>query len=94
MEPKNRREQRDLLDSEIDPITCIAFVLIVFLIIPFTLLSPFRYPQPSTLDKMLSVNGGDHAQRPPEARLYGQPVLDLSVAAVEGERSATRSVTR
>jgi hypothetical protein len=52
-EPK---KPQDAPKGEIDPITCIVFVLIVFLIVPFTMLSPFRYPAPSALDKLLAVN--------------------------------------
>jgi hypothetical protein len=77
-----------VLDSEIEPITCVLFVLIVFLIVPFTMLSPFRYPEPSALDKVLAINVGSGAQSAyrttGETRLGGVRVIDLSaVAAAE-----------
>jgi hypothetical protein len=85
-------EHRDL-ESEIDPIACVVFLLIVFLIVPFTLLSPFSYPRTSTLDKFLSVNSGQYAARTVEAKLSGKPVLDLSMAVAD-ETRITGSVTR
>ena len=71
---------------------CIVFVVFVFLIVPFTLLSPFRYPQTSVLDKLLSVNTQD-APRPGDIRLSGFRVIDLSIAATaDGE--TTGSISR
>ena len=89
---KPLNHDRDL-DSEIDPIACVVFLLIVFLIVPFTLLSPFNYPRTSTLDKFLSVNSGQYAVRAAEAKLSGKPVLDLSMAAAD-ETRITGTVTR
>jgi hypothetical protein len=93
MELEKLREQQEDLEAEIDPITCVVFVLIVFLIVPFTLLSPFRYPQPSALDKLLAVSGEQFPARGAPGKLSGQPVLDLSVAATE-PAATTASVTR
>jgi hypothetical protein len=89
----NLNESRGVLDYEIDPVMCILFVVIVFLLVPFTLLSPFRYPQPSVLDKFLAVNSTEYAPRPTEAKLSGKPILDLSLAAT-ADQSPTGSVRR
>jgi hypothetical protein len=48
-EPEHRL---GFLDAEVSLTACALFVLIVCLIVPFTALSPFRYPHPSALDKM------------------------------------------
>ncbi|MEX2127469.1 MAG: hypothetical protein WD871_04420 [Xanthobacteraceae bacterium] len=93
-EPEKRNGS---LDAEIDSITCIIFVLIIFLIVPFTMLSPFRYPQPSTLDQLLSVNNG------PVAQLQGPRVdgrqfagrfreIDLAIASAADASSQDSSV--
>jgi hypothetical protein len=91
--PEKLREDDRYLESEIDPVACVVFLLIVFLIVPFTLLSPFSYPQTSTLDKFLSVNSGQYVARGSEAKLSGKPVLDLSMAAAD-ETGITGTLTR
>jgi hypothetical protein len=92
MDPQFPRKQDQHLNSEIDPVMCVAFVLFVFLIVPFTLLSPFQYPQTSALDKLLSVNT-QYASRSSETRLSGYRVIDLSATAT-ADTQATGSVTR
>jgi hypothetical protein len=52
---QDRHQDDTLRDGEIEPITITVFILIVFLIVPFTMLSPFRYPQPSALDEALKA---------------------------------------
>lgn len=93
MDPRLPRKQDQNLNSEIDPAMCIAFVLFVFLIVPFTLLSPFHYPQTSTLDKFLSVNA-QYAPRSGETtRFSDYRAIDRSVAAASAAQ-VTGSVTR
>lgn len=94
MDPRLPRKQDQDLNSEIDPAMCIAFVLFVFLIVPFTLLSPFNYPQTSTLDKFLAVNA-QYAPRSGETtRFSDYRAIDRSVAAASNAQVATGSVTR
>ena len=93
MDPRIHRKQDRDLEPEIDPVTCVAFVLFVFVIVPFTLLSPFHYPQTSALDKLMSVNT-QYASQSSEAKLSGYRVIDLSVAATNDARAATGSVAR
>jgi hypothetical protein len=94
MSPEKPFDDDRHLDSEIDPIAFVLFLLIVFLIVPFTLLSPFNYPRTSTLDKLLSVNSGQYTVRAAEAKLAGQPVLDVSMAATADDTGITGTVTR
>jgi hypothetical protein len=93
MDPQFPRKQDRHLDSEIDPVMCIAFVLFVFVIVPFTLLSPFHYPQTSALDKFLSVNA-QYASRSDATRFSDYRVIDRSVAATSEAQATTGSVTR
>jgi hypothetical protein len=94
MDPRLPQKPDQHLDSEIDPAMCIAFVLFVFLIVPFTLLSPFNYPQTSTLDKFLSVNA-QYAPRSGETtRFSDYRAIDRSVAAASNAQITTGSVTR
>jgi hypothetical protein len=91
-DPQIRIKTDPQLDREVDPVMCIAFVVFVFLIVPFTLLSPFLYPQTSVLDKLLSVNV-QSAPRPADIRLSGFRVIDLSVAA-SADNETTGSISR
>jgi hypothetical protein len=93
MDPRFPRKQDRRLDSEIDPVMCIAFVLFVFLIVPFTLLSPFHYPRTSELDKFLSVNS-QYAPRSDVTRFSEYRLIDRSVAAASNAQGTTGSVTR
>jgi hypothetical protein len=93
MDPRFPRRQDRRLESEIDPVTCIAFVLFVFLIVPFTLLSPFHYPRTSELDKLLSVNT-QYASRSSDTRFSEYRMIDRSVAAAGDAQATTGSVTR
>jgi hypothetical protein len=78
-------ERDGVFASEIDPAACAVFVIALFVIVPFTLLSPFRYPQPSELDRLLAVNGGPVSQ----ARAVTNPrqfagrfrAIDLAIAS-------------
>jgi hypothetical protein len=92
MDPRLPRKQDQDLNSEIDPAMCFAFVLFVFLIVPFTLLSPFNYPQTSTLDKFLSVNA-QYAPRSVETKFSDYRAIDRSVAALDPQ-ATTGTVTR
>jgi hypothetical protein len=75
------RNPERVVDSEIEPITFVLFVLIIFLIVPFTMLSPFRYPQPSALDALLSVNGGPAIQvRQVDARRFTGRTREIDLA--------------
>jgi hypothetical protein len=88
-----------MLDGEIEPIICVIFLLFVFLLVPFTVLSPFRYPERSALDKIMAVNAGDSVNsayrlRANDARMSGVRVIDLSAVAAEQPAAKPVSVTR
>jgi hypothetical protein len=93
MDPKIPHRHDRHLEPEIDPVMCILFVVFVFLIVPFTLLSPFRYPQTSVLDKLLSVNQ-QYESRGVDTRLSGYRVIDLSVASSGDSQATTGSLAR
>jgi hypothetical protein len=93
LDPRLPRKQDQNLNSEVDPFMCVAFVLFVFLIVPFTLLSPFQYPQTSALDKLLSVNA-QYTSRAGETTFSQYRAIDRSVAAAGDPQAATGSVTR
>jgi hypothetical protein len=87
---RNPEERDSVLDSEIDAVTCTAFVLAVFVIVPFTMLSPFRYPQPSQLDQLLSVNNGPVVQsRAADPRQFAGRFRAIDIAIASGEASAS-----
>lgn len=87
---QNAQKDQRFRDAEIDPATCVLFILIVFLIIPFTLLSPFRYPQPSALDRAILLRGepSESALTRAGVRAVDLGPADLSaLAAAESEKS-------